>query len=310
MIFYLGIDGGGTSTRCVVGDEHRVLGTAVTGSAKITRVGTACARDALQGAIRQACTAAGINPEKISHSCIGMAGASRAEVIESAHAWAAELIQGKIDVVGDMVVALEAAFGGGPGVIVIAGTGSICFGRNQCGETARAGGGGPVVSDEGSGDWIGRKAVEEASHDGKPAALPLLAAITQAWGIRDRADFERRVSSEPSPDFAVLFPAVLAAATGGDQVAVQILRAAGKELAKLAGTLIRQLWPQAQHVPVAFSGGVFENSATVRDTFVTHLRANLNPAGYDIAVSFGLAEPVMGALSLARKAARLSAAHK
>src|SRR5262245_36923883 len=150
MVFYLGIDGGGTSTRCVVGDEHRVLGTATMASAKIARVGAERAREALQSAIRQACSAARITPEKIAHACIGIAGASRPEVTESARSWAAEVIPGKIEVVGDMVVALEAALGGAAGVIVIAGTGSICYGRNQRGETARTGGGGPGISDEGS----------------------------------------------------------------------------------------------------------------------------------------------------------------
>ena len=304
MAFYLGIDGGGTSTRCVVGDEDRVLGTATAGSAKIARVGSEQARLALQTAIREACSAAGIAPEKISHACIGIAGASRPEVTESAHAWAAEIIGGRIEIVGDMVVALEAAFGGGAGAIVIAGTGSICFGRNESGFTTRAGGSGPGISDEGSGDWIGRRAVEAALRDGDESAL--LKAIRQAWGIQTRTDVKQRVSSEPPPDFAVLFPAVLSAATNGHDSAAEILRGAGKELAKLMATLIRELWPQPQRVPVAFSGGVFENSALVRDTFVTDLRADLKPAGYEIAVSFGLAEPVMGALALARNAARAS----
>src|ERR671922_2108479 len=155
MAFYLGIDAGGTSTRCVVGDEHKVMGTATTSSAKIARVGVEQARQALQTAIRKACSAAKIDPLKISQACIGIAGASRPEVVETARAWAAEIVGGKIDVLGDMQVALEAAFGGAPGVIVISGTGSICYGRNQRGEAARTGGGGPVVSDEGSGDWIG-----------------------------------------------------------------------------------------------------------------------------------------------------------
>ena len=308
MAFYLGIDGGGTSTRCMVGDDHRVLGSATSGSAKIARVGSGRAREALQGAIREACSAARISPAKISHACIGIAGASRPEVTESARAWTSEIVQGRIEVVGDMVVAHEADFGGGPGVIVIAGTGSICYGKNQRGDTARTGGGGPGSSDEGSGDWIGRRAVEAELRDGEQSAL--LKAIAQAWRIQSRADVEQKVNSQPPPDFAALFPAVLNAASSGSDVASEILRAAGKELAKLARVLIYKLWLQPHRVPLAFAGGVFENSALVRDTFVTQLRADLKPAGYEIAVSFGLAEPVMGALSLARKAARVSAAHK
>jgi glucosamine kinase len=308
MAFYLGIDGGGTSTRCVVGDEDRILGTATARSAKIARVGNEQARLVLQTAIREACLAARIGPEKISHACIGIAGASRPEVTESAHAWAAEIIGGRIEIVGDMLVAHEAAFGGGAGVIVIAGTGSICFGRNESGLTTRAGGGGPGVSDEGSGHWIGYRSVKEAAR--LKEGTRLTGMIMQVWQLRARSDIEDRMKANPVPDFATLFPALATLAAQGDEGVMEIFRDAGVELAKLARSVIWRLWPQPQRVPVAFSGGVFENSALVRDTFVTQLRADLKPAGYEIAVSFGLAEPVMGALALARNAARASAAHK
>src|SRR5687767_1844553 len=124
MDFYLGIDGGGTSTRGVIGDEHRVLGKATGGSSKMARVGPGPAREALQSVIRQACTAAGVDVQSICQTCIGIAGASRSEVVQAVRNWASELVAGKIEVVGDMVVAHEAAFGGGAGVLVIAGTGS------------------------------------------------------------------------------------------------------------------------------------------------------------------------------------------
>src|SRR5262245_26404126 len=110
MAFYLGIDGGGTSTRCVVGDAHRVLGSATSGSAKIARVGEQQAHEALRSAIREACSMAGISPQQISQSCIGMAGVSRPAMVESVRRWASEVVAGKIEVVGDMMVALEAAF--------------------------------------------------------------------------------------------------------------------------------------------------------------------------------------------------------
>lgn len=299
MAFYLGIDGGGTSTRCVVGDELRVLGRAETGSSKVARVGAESARSALQSAIREACSAAQINPSMISKSCIGIAGASLPEVVESVRAWAAEILAGKIEVVGDMLVALEAVFSGSAGVLVISGTGSICFGRNQQGKTARTGGGGPIVSDEGSGDWIGRMAAQHVSN-AKPGAA-LTEAILKAWQLRTSAQIAERLNASPPPDFAALFPAVLSAATDEDQAARGILTAAGRELAKLSAVLIPQLWSQPQRVRLAISGGVLQNSTLVRQTLVTRLRADLEPAGYEIAVSFGKPEPVMGALSLARK---------
>jgi glucosamine kinase len=304
MAYYLGIDAGGTSTRCVVGDERRVLGTATAGSSKTARVGPETARNVLQSVIRQACSAAGVNPRDVSHSCIGIAGASRPEVVQAVQTWARELLGGRVEVVGDMVVAFEAAFGGAAGMIVIAGTGSICFGRNEQGRTERAGGGGPERSDEGSAEWIGRTAVREALRVNEVVgATSVLVAAMKEWKLRNGSEIEARLKLNPAPDFSALFPAVQSAARDGDQNAHDTLRCAGQELAKLAGPVIRNLWPAPQRVPVAISGGVLQHSAIVRQTFVTKLRSDLAQTGHEIAVSFGLAEPVIGALTLARKAA-------
>ena len=104
---------------------------------------------------------------EISRVCVGLAGAARPEISELVRGMVSETLSGEIKpaeikIVGDMVIALEAAFGSGPGVIVIAGTGSIAYGRNSKGQTARAGGWGFAISDEGSGHWIGRTAVAAA----------------------------------------------------------------------------------------------------------------------------------------------------
>ena len=89
------------------------------------RVGEEQAREALSAAIRQACTVANVAPAQVQRACVGMAGAARPEISEVVRRLVAEVISGEIEVVGDMVIALEAAFGSGPGVAVIAGTGSI-----------------------------------------------------------------------------------------------------------------------------------------------------------------------------------------
>ena len=166
VAIYLGIDGGGSKTSCLIGDETSVLGTGTGGASNVVRVGEAQARESLASAIRQACTVANLNPSQISSVCVGLAGAARTEISELVKRIVSELVPGKVKVVGDNVIALEAAFGGGPGVIVIAGTGSIAYGRNREGQTARAGGWGFAISDEGSGHWIGRTAVAAASAPG------------------------------------------------------------------------------------------------------------------------------------------------
>lgn len=307
MAFFIGIDGGGTSTRCVVGSERRVLGKAIGASSKLTRVGPEAGRRALQSVIRQACAAARIDPGHIAYTCIGTAGASRADVVEAVRRWTTEVVTGNIEITGDMVVAHEAAFRGAAGVLVVAGTGSICYGRTARGKSAQAGGGGPIVSDEGSGDWIGRLAVEHAitfEHSTR-----LTGMLMKIWNVRSPSQIAEHAGRDPAPDFAALFPAVQSAASKGDKVAGAILSSAGEELAKLAITVVQELWPRRQRVRVATHGGVFENSPVVRRTFVTYLRKELRSAGYEIAVS-SVAEPVMGALSLARKRARIPAKGK
>lgn len=130
MAYYLGIDGGGSKTTCAVGDERSVLATVTGGASNITRVGESGAREALHRVMLEACSAAGITLPQVRRACIGVAGAGREEVAHSVHKIIAEIFSGDIEIVGDMEIAMAAAFETGPGVIVIAGTGSIAYGRD------------------------------------------------------------------------------------------------------------------------------------------------------------------------------------
>ena len=159
MPYYLGIDGGGTKTTCAVGDDSSVLATASAGPSNIVRVGEATTRESLHQAVRQACAAAGITPSQVLRTCVGGSGAARPELAAIVREFLAEMLSTPVDVVGDMQIALEAAFDQGPGVIVIAGTGSIAYGRDRQRKTVRAGGWGFAIGDEGSAHWIGRAAV-------------------------------------------------------------------------------------------------------------------------------------------------------
>ena len=159
MAYFLGIDGGGTKTTCAVGDESRLLAEATAGPSNVVRVGEERARESLHQCVRQACAAAGIVPEEVSRTCLGGSGAAQPELAEIVRRLLAEILPTPIDVVGDMEIALDAAFDTGPGIVVIAGTGSIAYGRDRQGRTARAGGWGFAIGDEGSAHWIGRAAV-------------------------------------------------------------------------------------------------------------------------------------------------------
>jgi glucosamine kinase len=298
MAFFLGIDGGGTRTSCLIGDEKSALGSGSAGASNVLRVGETTARMALVQAIRQACDAAKVDPAKISGTCVGVAGAARPEVAEVVHRIVAETVSGEIEIVGDMVIALHAAFGSRPGIIVIAGTGSIAYGRNLKGETARAGGWGFAVSDEGSGHWIGRAAVSAALRDADQSedVSPLLQAIMKVWNIENRDALVIAANASAAPDFAGLFPAVLAAANAGELAAASVLRRAGTELATLAKIVLARLFSDADSVPVAMSGGVFANGALVREVFYNELRVQCP----QVLVDEKILAPVQGALDLAR----------
>lgn len=303
MRYFLGIDGGGTKTTCVVGDESRLLASATAGASNIVRVGEAQARESLQGAVRQACAAASIAPAEIARTCVGGSGAGRPELAEIVRAILAEVLATPIDVVGDMEIALEAAVDTGPGVVVIAGTGSIAYGRNQRGKTMRAGGWGFAIGDQGSAHWIGRQAVSNVLRESdrtEDAARfvegSLVQGLFKAWGVRSVLDLARAANSVPPPDFAALFPAVVASK---DEFARDVLREAGRELARVAEVVVRRLFDKDEAiVPVAMTGGVFRHAELVRQVFYNELRKD-DPR---VQVKSEVVEPVDGALRMARRA--------
>ncbi len=218
----------------------------------------------------------------------------------------AEVIPGSVEVVGDMQIALQAALGAGPGVIVIAGTGSIAYGRDEQGKTARAGGWGFAISDEGSAHWIGRaavssvlRAVDEFVGDaGSQPMSSLFCEMKSIWKVESFEELARAANS--NLDFASLFPSVLAAADSGDELAQQALAQAAGELARLARIVLQRVFPeQHEAVPLAMAGGVFRHSPTIRELFYNEVRR----AHPHVVLNSEVVEPVHGALQLARRAA-------
>jgi N-acetylglucosamine kinase-like BadF-type ATPase len=296
---FVGIDGGGTKTACAVGDETRVLAIAQAGGSNLIRSGEAAARTSLLEAIDKACADASVASAGICGACIGAAGAGRGDVQSAIAKIAAERLRCHVQVVGDTDIAMQAAFGAGAGVIVIAGTGSIAFGRDAQGNTARAGGWGFAISDEGSGHWVGRAAVRRAFAAYDEGQDPvLLKSLMKAWPAASLEEFLRDCNTA---DFSQLFPPVLAAADTGDTSARAVLMQAGGELANLAKTVLRRLFPaQADGVPLAMVGGVFRQSALVRQVFYNEVRSAFPAA----AINATVVEPVLGALELARQQGR------
>jgi len=299
MSLYLGIDGGGTKTTCAVGDDVSVLAVTTGAGSNVVRLGEEQARAGLREAIARACTTADVSPLRIQAACIGVAGASHPEISAAIKQMVRQVLpNADVQVVGDMVIAMEAALNDSPGAVAIAGTGSIVYGRNQRGETARAGGWGHRISDEGSGQWIGRAAVAEVvrAHDAGRETV-LLGRLLSEWKLDSTDSLVRYANGTTEPNFAELFPAVQRAAKEHDIVADEILTRAGGELARLTLVVLHRLWRSGEAVRIGVAGGVFANSSQVRQAFYNALHRAWPTAS----VCFKISDPVAGALWMARR---------
>ena len=157
--FVVGVDGGGSKTRAAVMDSEHVLGEGLAGPSNPLRVGIATAAAAVRDAVDKACSAASIKRHEIAAVGVGLAGVRREDIrARMREALIATLAIKQIELVSDGDIALSAATNGQPGIVVIAGTGSICCGINARGKRVCAGGWGPLVGDEGGGSWIARRA--------------------------------------------------------------------------------------------------------------------------------------------------------
>jgi N-acetylglucosamine kinase-like BadF-type ATPase len=169
-----------------------------------------------------------------------------------------------LEVTTDAVIALSGATGGGPGIITIAGTGSIACGRDAAGRFARAGGWGYIFGDEGGAFDIVRQALRAALRfeEGWGAETSLRAALLEACGALDANDLLHRFYTDdwPRSRVAKLAPLVDRAAAAGDPVAFELLDNAAGQLASLAAAVRRQLFQPAEPVRLAYIGGVFRSS--------------------------------------------------
>ena len=182
-------------------------------------------------------------------------------------------------------------------MIAIAGTGSIVYGRDASGHTARAGGWGFAISDEGSGHWIGRHAVSSllrARDEGRETALT--AHILEAWKLDSIDALIQRANATPPPEFPRLFPIVVQAAAEKDSLARELLSRAGTELAALVAIVMQRIAPTPPCVPVAMTGSVFRQSEDVRRLFYNELEKKF--PGINLREDF--VDPVQGALTRAR----------
>ena len=267
MSYFVGLDSGGTKTECWLGNEERILAQAVCGTVKLTRVSRKIATERMHGLLAEVSAKAGVPLSEVTRTCVGVAGYSIAEVREWAWRVVSERVAGEVLVCGDDEIALDAAFRGGPGILVIGGTGAVVIGRTSLGAKMMAGGWGPGIGDEGSGFWIGREAIREAfrQHD-RGGDTELLEAIRAAWGAKDLGDLVGFANARPGPDFASLAPVVAACAAEGNELARGVLQRAGIELAEQVGVVWKKMRAAGElSVRVAYTGSVVEKIGAVRE---------------------------------------------
>ena len=265
----IGIDGGGTKTRALVADEHGDIRGEAVGAGSAVRPGQIThSADVIAAVVRDALDVADQAHARPRVLSVGVAGVGREP--ERAALWealASRQLADELVVQHDLAVALEDAFGDGPGILLIAGTGSSAYGRGPAGATARCGGWGPNIGDEGGGAWIGHRAlsVVAAASDGREPETALTGAILTATEVGDASDLIRWAAEASPATYATLAPVVIQVADTGDLRANSILSLAVEELSLHVRALARGLFTDERAaVPVAFTGGLLRKGSSLR----------------------------------------------
>lgn len=307
--YYIGIDGGGTKTKFLIGRGLEVIGEYAAGGCHYMQIGFDGVEELFRKGIKEVCDNAGIRPEEVAFAYAGFAGygdvVSDQPMIDEALAKA----------FGDMPYAagndsenaLEGALAGRPGINIIAGTGSIGSGRNAAGQFMRCGGWHYVLGgDEGSAYWLAWNLLKEYSRqaDGRSPKTLVYDTVNRALDLHSDDEMVTRVVNEWNLDrtrIAGLAPIVTQLYHDGDPYAKDLLSDCAEELAALAIVLYDKLGfadeaaDASETIPVSGTGGVFKIGPAVTEPFAHILRAHgmeyVEPA----------TTPDMGALMLAVK---------
>jgi len=274
--YFLGLDGGGTKTDCILADrEGRTVAKAQTGPSNPVRAGYARAWFALSEAGDIVLARAKIHAGHVRAVCAGLGGAGRPGVVRRVTTFLqASYPNAAIHVTTDLETALESAFGPGEGIVLLAGTGSVAFGRDARGRTARVGGRGPWISDEGSAFDIGRQAVRAvalAAEDRGPAT----ALSERLFNLHQCSNWEglaERFTKNADDVFPKTFPLVAELADNGDAVSREIMTRAAGSLADLAAGVVAELGWQGRDFPLAKVGGVHGRSRFLDSAIEAELR--------------------------------------
>lgn len=312
MQYFLAVDAGGTKTDFVLGDEHRELAGVSAGTIKRMKADAEITEANLNWALEQLTAATGISMQSITRCCIGTAGETVPLVVDWLRQAFGRYVGGELILLGDVEIALDAAFFGKRGVLVLAGTGSNVAGRAACGNIVTAGGWGPAIADQGSGHFIGLEALRRGFLAIDQQRSTRLLEMVQAYlHLASVGELIEYANANPAPNFSELAPLVVTCAEEGDLVAQEVLQQSGEELAALTSLVIERIRrveagsPEALDTrsamtfklpAVAMAGSILKQVIRVRRAFGASLRRRYP----EIEVLGSLVNPTAGALWHAR----------
>ncbi len=261
---FLGVDGGGTKTHIVLLDHQKEpVCEGFAGPSNPLRVGVETAVSNIMQAVDAACDKAHKNPGDIVAATLGLAGVRRLDLRESVRRRIIETLgTKKVQVVTDAEIALYGTTLGKAGLVIISGTGSVCFGQDEKGQQAMAGGWGPIAGDEGGGISIATQALQAIAKAldgrGKPTKLSEVGAeYFRASTPEDLvvAIYSPQMDNKKLAGFARY---VVETAHKGDEIAIEILSVAGFELGLAAFAVLKKLNLHNKKVPIGMVGSIFK----------------------------------------------------
>jgi N-acetylglucosamine kinase-like BadF-type ATPase len=301
----IGIDGGGTGLRAAIATSRgELLGFGEAGSGNYHDVGADQVRANIDSAVTNAWALASMASRRADAMFLGLGSIVTREDQAIIRGIVRELSLVSDDFIGvdhDLRVALMGGLAGKAGIVLIAGTGSSCYGRDEQERSWQAGGWGPVLDDPGSSYWLGRQAMIAAvrDHDGRGESTRLRGRVTEALELSDIRQILRRVELQgmTRSEIAGLAHLVTETAADGDSVACAIIERGVEELAMMVATVATRLdvISTMQRVPVVVTGGLTNAHGVFMDPLTNAIRRKIPQA----AVMEPLLPPVLGAVILA-----------
>jgi N-acetylglucosamine kinase-like BadF-type ATPase len=298
MTLVFGADGGGTKTLGIVADTNgRELSRRTVGASNPNVVGFETAASNLFRLIKECCEAASCSPNDLRSIVLGLAGAGREESRTKLRSMINPLADYDLPITieTDARIGLEGAFEGAPGVVIIAGTGSVVIGKKSSGEIVMIGGWGRGLGDEGSGFFLGLEALKSLRlyYDGRGGSQLLAEMIAKEFGLNSRERIIAAVHQERFEPSQVA-PLVLSAAEKNDTVALKILDSGASELAEQARVVVERLNIEAT-VGIAFFGGLIENE----NVYSKRLKTMIAERTPSVEVKLPARSPAEGAVLMA-----------